>query len=219
KNIKKDSIIIDGIEYSGIIENQEISNQMYPDEATLINNCTLNYPSQDMWDAGIMSFDYPLYINNSLINTGLMLVKDTVINSSVVNGYILEDQKIIFYNSTLNSTIDCTGNIIIDANCVIGENFNSVGSATIDTNKTEVIELVEETNIKMGIYNFDKTFENTTITSEMIITNYGITNNANMEIINCTIKEIYLVNNGNLTLRDLEIGSDVRMPFIRSIAI
>jgi uncharacterized Zn-binding protein involved in type VI secretion len=198
KNLKKESITIDGITYTNIIENQEINENFQIRENTYINNSTFNKECN-------------LYATNVFIN------------NSVFNGFLSCDSgTVIFKNSQLNDGLWNMGaKIYVDDSNIIGNDFyideiSMYGPGMIYSNNTALKESAQEVGIEVYElpYVGSMIFENTTITGEKTISSTGnitfincilnakITNEGNITLINSTLSSGNIYNNGFIIIND-----------------
>ena len=185
KNIKEDSITINGIEYSNIIENQIFTEytEMPRNMNTYINNSTFNVEGDDGLDVYSISF-----INNSVFNAVLYCAGDKV---TIINSYL---------NSGLASW---ASDIIIDDSNIIGDNFYiseaynpfNENAGKVYSNNTVLIQKLQEKGIDvydMSEYHEEPPKETITIDevtydvvkNQEIATSQSIYNNTYFD--NCT---------------------------------
>ncbi|RAP43614.1 MAG: hypothetical protein BZ136_09505 [Methanosphaera sp. rholeuAM74] len=124
KNIKEDSITIDGVEYTNIVENQEINednfNNIVTSENIIINNCVFNYEGEN----GLINWEGTSLINNSLINSDIVCYGP-----------------IYIYNSQLYGMIYCEDTVYVDDDTTFGYNF-AMNANSIQTNNTRLKEFL-----------------------------------------------------------------------------
>ncbi|MDO5826270.1 MAG: Ig-like domain repeat protein [Methanosphaera sp.] len=124
---KKESAIVNGIQYDNVVENQKIAGKtVIYNQKTFINNCTSKAATR-------IYLQYDSAINNSKIESTLDL-----------GGYYY-----YVYNSTLNCKIIFDigpTKFYIDENTVIGENFSVSNTTHLVTNNTQVLEYIEKEN-------------------------------------------------------------------------
>ena len=183
KNLKKDSITINGIEYTEVIENQEINDGFY--EEAFINNCTVSGSSIYFEDRGYLNNticnapveSYEIYINNSVVNAGAYLMGQTYV-----------------YNSTLNGTIINQGTLVLDDNSIISYDATIDNTGTILSNNTNVLYILGELNLEDAIL------------SDMSM-DRSVTNNGQLTLKNVTLNSL-IRNNGKLIISDDCIPTD-----------
>jgi hypothetical protein len=205
KEIKKDSITIDGKEYDNVYENQEIENEI--DESSFFNNCTFNnyveiYADVYINDSTINNVFYieceKLIINNTNINANeyddqFYGQASYVISNSTVNAQFfisqIDDTSLI-ENTTLNNTIyleSGTKTTIAD-DVIFGEKFSLYGDGEV------IIDDINRILPYLSTYDGNYTLENMVILSERV--NYG-----NLTFKNSTLDST-IYNYGNLTITD-----------------
>ena len=121
--------------------------------------------------------------------------------------YVIENAQIInnkdnrgnitFKNSTLNTSISNSNIIIINDDCIYGENFIISGSGELIVNDTD--KILQHLNTFNGNYTI-----NTTLDRTASRTNYG-----NLTIINTTINYQVSNSNGNLTIINTTIDNTI----------
>ena len=121
--------------------------------------------------------------------------------------YVIENAQIInnknnhgnitFKNSTLNTSISNDNIIIINDDCIYGENFIISGSGELIVNDTD--KILQHLNSFNGNYTIDTTLDRTASR-----TNYG-----NLTIINTTINYQLSNSNGNLTIINSNITDSI----------
>jgi len=194
KQIKKDSITIDGNTYTQIYENEVINGEeLYFEKNTYFNNCT--FIGEYLALFGIKS-----YVNNTISNSQIFVDQDAVcyFNNSSLNEGIKGGwgtTTIYLINSTIEKQI--TGSrglfyIYLDDDCIINPNI------TI-TDKFSNIRFI--TNNTNTIYPFTSTFNAENGKLKDIIINKNITNNGILTLDNVTINST-ITNNGKIVIND-----------------
>ncbi|MBR3213027.1 MAG: hypothetical protein IKF79_00790 [Methanosphaera sp.] len=208
KNLKKDSITINEIEYSNTYENQELNDNVFTtlpwvpdlgvfqiDENTYINNCNItgiNTARENRMQ--LFNEESYVLIDNSRIEVGIDNSAKLTLNNSIILMDIMNDGIVTVKNSTLNSKINNYGVLIIDDYTVIGENFQLDGEGEVIINDTS--RLPQQI---LSQYNGTYTLKNVDISK--IVTNYG-----NLTLINSNMTT-QLINYGNLTIIDSKIDA------------
>ncbi|MDO5826319.1 MAG: hypothetical protein Q4Q22_08050, partial [Methanosphaera sp.] len=192
KEIKKDSITIDDIEYTNVIENQEITTNTILNENTYINNCNI---TMGMWDK--FTSNTNAYVNNTNINATVnnAELSQLYMTNSIVNGKIENNGSVILTNSLLNMTMhNRYGSLIINDDCTFGEGFylDGVLGEIIINDSSRLLP-------HQSYYTGNITLENVTLCGG------HKSNDGNLTLINCTFaytQQRGMDNNGNLTLID-----------------
>jgi len=189
KQIKKDSVTIDGRTYTNVIENKSFNGDFYMNP-TFINNCTMN--------GDTAFFEKTSYINNSICNAMIFAEEVIYINNSVINGEIMFGSQSYVYNSTINGDLYNTGTLIIDDNTVINPNVNVDNTGSVLSNNTSLLYTVGEFNLEDGIL------------SDMSI-DKPITNNGQLTLNNVTLDSMIKNNNKLIISDDCTITDNFRL--------
>ena len=180
KELKKDSITIDGIEYTNIIEDENIF-ELYIDESTFINNVQVSYS---------LETEAPVYVNNSIINSEFNIYDTAVINNSIINSELNIFETTSIHNSTLNCELYVEEDVIvkIDESTTLGDEFGYSCDGTIIINDiNKLLPYMEE-------YKENYAFNNVVITKPK-------SNYANISFTNSTLNST-IHNEGTITISD-----------------
>ena len=191
KEIKKDSMIMDNVEYTSVIENQNISTELHINENTYINNCSIE---MNQWNPIINNAITT--INNSMVNCIINNSLDSKlhIRNSNYSGTLNNNASTLLTNTTVNMTLNNAGNLTINDNCNFGDDFlirSSAGNIIIN-DTTKLIPYYSN-------YNNDYIIENKIIKNNRF-------NHANLILINCQV-ELGFTNDANLTMINCSISS------------
>jgi len=202
KQIKKDSITINGNTYTKIYENQEVNvDDLWLEESTFFNNCTLK--GEYFWLE-----DMKTYINNTISDATIDIAgSDYYFNNTIFNAGITVGPRctgtIYLYNSTIKKqiTISSRGtlNAYLDDNCTIDSNITT-------SNRTDAKLEIITNNINM-IYPFMNSFNAENGKLSNVIIEKNITNNGNLTIDNATINST-ITNMGKLVINDNVLFGD-----------
>ncbi|MDO5826252.1 MAG: Ig-like domain-containing protein, partial [Methanosphaera sp.] len=204
KNLKKDSVTINGIEYTNVVENQVTSGGMYIDK-TFMNNCTLG--------GRATVFSASSYINNSICNSAVASMDVLHINNSVLNnGASFISGQTYIYNTTMKGSIENSGTLIIDDYTIIDPDATVTNTGTVISNNTNVCYIMGYFNLEDGVLSdisIDKPITNDGQLTLKNVTINSIIKNSNKLIISddCIFTDNFkLTGNGdvisNLTLSD-----------------
>ncbi|AWX32685.1 Ig-like domain-containing protein [Methanosphaera sp. BMS] len=202
KQTKKDSITINGIEYTNIIENQEINEPVeYFSENTYINNSTFNteeFPGVTFDDSR-----RKVFINNSDINAFLYTADGEVkIHNSVLNnGFLNWGASVYIYD-----TVTLTDNFYLLNDEQEDLPFNGGNLGKIYTNNPLLIQKLQE--IGIGYEPLDDPYDgNNEITNENITRDITIPVTGNITFTNCNISA-KITNQGNITLINCSLSNN-----------
>jgi len=212
--IKKDSMTIDDVEYTNVIENQNISTEVHINENTYINNCSIE---MDLWNPIINNATTT--INNSMINCIINNSLDSklYIRNSNYSGTLNNNASTLLTNTTVNMTLNNAGNLIINDNCNFGDDFLIRGNAgnIIINDTTKLIPYYSSYNTNYIIEN--RIIKNNRFNhANLILINCqvetGFTNDANLTMINCSISSIDN-QGGNVYLNNTHIKNQLSNRF------
>ena len=204
KQVKKDSITINGIEYTNVIENKETGGGFITSK-TFINNCTLS--------GDYIFLTSTSYINNSICNLELD-ASEIYINNSVLNAGAYFMGQAYVYNTTMKGDIYNGGTLVLDDNSIIDPDATIDNQGSVISNNTYICYLMGEFNLENGILNdmsIDKPIKNNgNLTLHNISINSVIKNNGKLIITdNCTITDNFRLSGTGDVITNLTFSDDV----------
>ena len=185
KNLKKDSVTIDGVTYTNIIEGKTINSEQEYSSNTYITNSS--------------------YLGNDY---GLVNLANSLVNNSILRSSTYNDGTLVIKNCTLDGYIENDGKIIITDDNIFGDNCRINNQGTIIMNDTLKLAFYESTwkgnyTFQNVVVNFAK-YNRGNVTFINSVLNSTITNNGNMTISDDTVfgENFVYSGTGNLIIND-----------------